>query len=207
MMTTSTTADSEPIEEPLGVTRSAREALKRHRGVTVWLTGPRGAGKYTLARLLDRMLTDWGVHCQLLDGDAIRHGLNRDLNASEAGHEESIRRLGEVAKLFTQAGLITLVVCSTPYRAVRRQAREMQKAGDFLEVYAECPLDVCELRDSRHERPRAWNGEAPSSRSPAAPYEPPEAPELVLHTDSETPTQSSRHIIEYLDEHEYLFGV
>jgi len=206
-MSTSTTADPTRSDEALGVTRAAREALKRHRGVTVWLTGPRGAGKYTLARMLDRTLTDWGVHCQLLDGDAIRHGLNRDLAASAAGHEESIRRLGEVAKLFTQAGLITLVVCSTPYRAARERARVMQEADDFVEVYAECPLEVCELRESKHERPRAWNGETPVSRNPAADYEPPQAPELVLYTDSETPTQSSRRVIEYLDEHAYLFGV
>jgi adenylyl-sulfate kinase len=206
-MTTSTTASQNPMEEPPDVTRAAREALKRHRGATVWLTGPRGAGKYTLARLLDRTLTDWGVHCQLLDADAIRHGLNRDLSAGGAGHEESIRRIGEVAKLFTQAGLITLVVCSTPYRAVREQARAMQNAGDFIEVYADCPRDVCELRDAQHERPRAWNGQTPESLIPTSPYEAPQAPELVLHTDSETPTQSSRRVIEYLDEHEYLFGV
>lgn len=206
-MTTSTTAATNPTEETPGVSRATREALKRHRGATVWLTGPRGAGKYTLARLLDRTLTDWGVHCQLLDCDAIQQGLNRDLGANAAGHDESVRRMGEVAKLFTQAGLITFVVCSTPYRAARDRARAMQNSGDFIEVYTDCPDDVCALRDSSHERPRAWNGSSPEIGSASAPYEPPRSPELVLHTDSETPTQSSRRVIEFLDEHEYLFGV
>ena len=206
-MSPSTTADAELTEDRLGVTRERREALKRHRGVTVWLTGPRGAGKYTLARLLDLTLTDWGVHCQLLDGDAVRHGLNHDLGTGLASHEEGVRRLGEVAKLFTQAGLITLVVCSTPHRAARDRARAAQPPGDFVEVYATCPLEVCQQRESRHERPRAWNGDKSGCSEAPVPYEPPEAPELVLHTDSETPSQSSKRVIDYLDEHEYLFGV
>jgi len=186
------------------VSRERREALKGHRGVTVWFTGLGASGKSTVALLADQLLTERGVHVYVLDGDNIRHGLNRDLGFSPEDRNENIRRIGEVAKLFTGAGIVNLVAFISPYRSDRDRNREIQEPGDFVEVFVECPLEVCEQRDPRGLYKKARAGEIPEFTGISAPYEPPLDPELVLRTDLETPEQSASRVVDFLAEHGYL---
>ena len=191
-------------EMPLQVTRYERESRKGHRGVTVWLTGLSASGKTTVAMIVDRMLNRRGINSVVLDGDNIRHGLNRDLAFSPEDRTENIRRIGEVAKLFTQAGIINLTAFISPYQADRDSSRSIQEPGDFIETFVDCPLDVCEQRDPRRLYAKARVGEIPQFTGISAPYEPPPNPELVLRTAEETPEESAARVIFYLDRHGYL---
>lgn len=188
----------------LSVSRAEREAMKGQRGVTVWFTGLSASGKSTVATLVDKLLTARQCHCFVLDGDNIRHGLNRDLGFSPEDRNENIRRIGEVAKLFTQAGIVNLTAFISPYRQDRNRNREIQPPGDFVEVFLDCPLAVCEQRDPRGLYAKARKGEIPEFTGISAPYEPPEKPEIVLHTDRETPEESAARVVTYLEEHGYL---
>ncbi len=192
------------VTQQFAVSRAQREALMGHRGVTVWLTGLSAAGKTTIARRVDQLLTERGIHCMILDGDNIRHGLNRDLGFSPEDRAENIRRIGEVAKLLTQAGLVTLVAFISPYRKDRDGARSIQEQGDFIEVYLDSPVEVCEARDPRGLYRKARAGEIPEFTGVSAPYEAPLQPELVLYTASETPDESAQRVIAYLEKHGYL---
>ncbi len=187
-----------------GVSRAQREALMGHRGVTVWFTGLSASGKTTVATLVDQLLTARGTHCMILDGDNIRHGLNRDLGFSPEDRAENIRRIGEVAKLLTHAGLVTLVAFISPYRKDRESARSIQEQGDFIEVYLDAPVEVCEARDPRGLYRRARAGEISEFTGVSAPYEAPLKPELVLYTASETPEESAQRVVAYLEKHGYL---
>lgn len=186
------------------ISRAQREALMGHRGVTLWFTGLSASGKTTVATLVDQVLTSRGVHCTILDGDNIRHGLNRDLGFSPEDRAENIRRIGEVAKLFGQAGIVTLVAFISPYRRDRDAVRATHANGDFIEVYLDSPVEVCEARDPRGLYRRARAGEIPEFTGISAPYEPPLKPELVLYTASETPEESARRVVAYLEKHGYL---
>jgi adenylylsulfate kinase len=186
------------------VSRDQRIALMGHRGVTVWLTGLSASGKTTIATLVDQMLAARGVHSFVLDGDNIRHALNRDLGFSPADREENIRRIGEVAKLFTQAGVINLTAFISPYRSDRDRNRALQETGDFVEVYVNPPLEVCEQRDPRGLYRKARAGEIKEFTGISAPYEPPLHPELEIHTESETPVESALRVIAFLEEHGYI---
>jgi len=186
------------------VHRREREAILGQHGVTVWFTGLSASGKSTVALLADKLLTEKGHYCCVLDGDNIRHGLNRDLGFSPMDRNENIRRIGEVSKLFTTNGAISLTAFISPYRADRDQNRAIHDDGDFVEVYVDCPLDVCELRDPRGLYAKARSGEIAEFTGISAPYEPPVAPELVLRTDRESPEESARRVIEYLEANGYL---
>jgi len=175
-----------------------------HRGVTVWFTGLSASGKTTVANLVDQLLTARGIHCMILDGDNIRRGLNRDLGFSPQDRAENIRRIGEVAKLLTQAGIVNLVAFISPYRRDRDQARSLQENGDFIEVYLDSPVEVCEARDPRGLYRKARAGEIPEFTGVSAPYEAPLKPELVLYTASETPEESAQRVVAYLEKHGYL---
>src|ERR671939_233375 len=131
------------------ITRADRERLHGHRGVTIWLTGLSGSGKSTLARAAEEALLERGCQVYVLDGDNIRHGLNRDLGFSPADRTENIRRIGEVAKLFTDFGAIVLTAFISPYREDRNTARAVHAEGDFVEVFVDCSLEVCEERDAQ----------------------------------------------------------
>src|SRR5437867_12988540 len=131
------------------VTREEREKKFGHRGCTVWMTGLSGSGKSTLANALDDALWQRGIRSYVLDGDNIRHGLNKDLGFSPEDRTENIRRIGEVARLFTDAGIINVTAFISPYRADRDAVRAIMKPGDFIEVYVSCALDVCEQRDPK----------------------------------------------------------
>lgn len=153
------------------------------RPLTIWLTGLSGAGKSTLAAELEARLIDAGRACYVLDGDNVRQGLNRDLGFSPADRRENIRRVAEVARLMNDAGLIVITAFISPYREDRRMARDIIGSERFLEVYLSTPLAVCEARDPKGLYRRAREGGVSEFTGINAPYEVPEAPELVLNTD------------------------
>ena len=188
----------------LQVTREEREARMGHKGVTVWFTGLSASGKSTVATLVDQLLTEIGVHCYVLDGDNVRHGLNRDLGFSPEDRNENIRRIGAVARLFTQAGIVNLTAFISPYRRDRDMNREIQGQGDFVEIYVNSPIEVCEQRDPKGLYEKARAGLIPEFTGISAPYEAPEQPELVLDTHLETPEQSAERVVQYLREQGYL---
>ena len=188
----------------LQVTRHRREQALGQRGVTVWFTGLSASGKSTVALLVDQILIDRGKHCYVLDGDNIRFGLNRDLGFSPEDRNENIRRIGEVAKLFTQAGIINLTAFISPYVADRDRNREIQEPHDFVEVYVDCPLDICEQRDPKGLYAKARAGQIPEFTGISAPYEPPVDPEIVLFTANESEEESALNVVRYLEKEGYL---
>jgi adenylylsulfate kinase len=200
---------SEPKSENISrvrleVSREQRETALGQRGVTVWFTGLSASGKSTVAMHVDRLLTDRGKHCCVLDGDNVRFGLNRDLGFSPEDRNENIRRIGEVAKLFTQAGIVNLTAFISPYRIDRDRNRDIQEPRDFIEVFVDCPLGVCERRDPKGLYAKARAGTIPEFTGVSAPYESPLKPELVLHTDRESEHESALAVVEYLTIRGYL---
>jgi adenylylsulfate kinase len=164
------------------VSREDREHLNGHRGVTIWFTGLSASGKSTIANEVVYRLHQRGMRTMVLDGDNIRHGLNKNLGFSPEDREENIRRIGEVAKLFTQAGIVNTVAFISPYRADRQRARETQEPGDFIEVHVDIPVDVAETRDPKGLYTKARQGLVKEFTGISAPYEAPEHPELYLNT-------------------------
>ncbi len=164
------------------VTREERAQLLGHGAATIWFTGLSGSGKSTIAIELERLLTEHRVNAYVLDGDNVRHGLNSNLGFSPEDRTENIRRIGEVAKLFNDAGVIVLTAFISPYREDRDRVREILPPGQFLEVLVDCPLEVCEQRDVKGLYQKARAGEIPEFTGISAPYEAPEKPELVLKT-------------------------
>jgi adenylyl-sulfate kinase len=162
--------------------KTARARQKGQAPRVVWLTGLSGAGKSTLVNAVERVLLAIGVHSYVLDGDNLRHGLNRDLGYSDADRAENVRRVGEVAKVMVDAGLIVLVALISPFRADRRRVRELFEPGEFIEVHVSTPLEVCEQRDPKGLYRKARAGEMSEFTGISSPYEPPEAPQLELDT-------------------------
>ena len=177
------------------VTKSERESINKHKGCTVWLTGLSGSGKSTLANLLEKALWERGSRSYVLDGDNVRHGLNKDLGFSPEDRTENIRRIGEVAALFTDAGVINVTAFISPYREDRNSVRAIMKDGDFVEVFVDCDLDECERRDPKGLYKKARAGEIPEFTGISAPYEEPSSPELVINTTSQTPEASLAEIL------------
>jgi len=186
------------------VTRAERESINGHRGCTVWLTGLSGSGKSTVANLLEKALWERGVRSFVLDGDNIRHGLNKDLGFSPKDRTENIRRIGEVAALFTDAGIVNVTAFISPYRADREIARKAMPEGCFIEVYMKCDLDECEKRDPKGLYKKARAGEIPEFTGISAPYEAPEAAELIVDTTGQTPEQSLAAIVAHLEAKGYI---
>jgi len=186
------------------VDRADRERRNGHRGVTVWLTGLSGSGKSTLARRLEAALFERGCEVYVLDGDNMRYGLNRDLGFSPEDRAENIRRVGEVARLLTNFGAIVITAFISPYRADRDMTRGLMPAGDFLEGYVDCSLEVCEERDPKGLYKKARRGELKDFTGISAPYEAPESPELVIRTERRTPAECVGQILEYLEAGGYL---
>ena len=181
------------------VTRADRERKNGHRGCTVWLTGLSGSGKSTIAVAVEKALWGRGVRAFILDGDNIRHGLNKNLGFSPADRTENIRRIGEVAKLFTDAGMVAVTAFISPYRADRDQVRAIMQPGDFIEALVECPLEVCEQRDVKGLYQKARAGQIPEFTGISAPYEPPLRPELTIRTHSQGVDESVQQIVAYLE--------
>ena len=181
------------------VDRGARASLKGQRPCVLWFTGVSGAGKSTIANLVEKWLLARGRHTYLLDGDNIRHGLNNDLGFTQADRAENIRRVAEVARLMADAGLITLVSFISPFRAERRLARSLMPVGGFIEVFVDTPIHVAEARDPKGLYRKARHGELKNFTGVDSPYEPPEAPEIVLNTMLLSPEESAERVFAYLD--------
>src|SRR5512143_1274684 len=161
------------VWHPGAVTKADREAITGHKACTICMTGLPAPGTSTLAVALEKALWDRGVHTFVLDGDNIRHGLNKDLGFSPEDRNENIRRIGEVARLFTSAGVLNVTAFISPYRADRDQARARMGAGEFIEVYVDCPVEECENRDPKGHYKKARAGEIREFTGVSAPYEPP----------------------------------
>lgn len=166
------------------VTRARREVLNGHRAAVVWFTGLSGAGKSTIAHAVEERLFCLGCRTFVLDGDNIRHGLCSDLGFSPEDRRENLRRIGEVVKLLTEAGMISLAAFVSPFRQDRERVRSRLPHGDFLEVYCKCSLETCEQRDTKGLYRRARAGEVAEFTGISSPYEEPLNPDLVLDTDT-----------------------
>ena len=168
--------------QALEVDKLARQTLAGHRSGVVWMTGLSGAGKSTLANMLEKRLHARGLRTYLLDGDNVRHGLNKDLGFTAADRVENIRRIAEVAKLMVDAGLIVITAFISPFRAERRMARELMNPGEFIEVFVDTPLEVAERRDPKGLYGKARRGELKNFTGIDSPYEIPEKPEVRIDT-------------------------
>jgi bifunctional enzyme CysN/CysC len=184
--------------QALDVHKRSRAEAKHQKPAILWFTGLSGAGKSTIANLVEKQLLALGKHTYLLDGDNVRHGLNRDLGFTDADRVENIRRVGEVSKLMVDAGLIVLVSFISPFRAERRMARSLVEAGEFFEVHVDTPLAVAEERDVKGLYKKARRGELKNFTGIDSPYEPPEHPEIYLDTTQATPEQAAVQIVEAL---------
>lgn len=185
--------------QALDVDKAARAALKGQRGRVVWLTGLSGSGKSTIANLVEKRLHADGRHTYLLDGDNVRHGLNKDLGFTDEDRVENIRRVAEVARLMVDAGLIVLVSFISPFRAERRMARELQAEGDFVEVFVDTPLAVAEQRDVKGLYKKARAGELKNFTGIDSPYEAPEHAEIVIDTTAVSATEAAEQIVAWLE--------
>ena len=181
------------------VSREERERLLDQKGALIWLTGLSGSGKSTIAYTLEHALVQRGHLCYVLDGDNIRHGLNKNLGFSAEDREENIRRLGEVGKLFTDAGMITITAFISPYRKDRNTARETVGAKSFFEIYCYAPLEVCEQRDPKGLYKKARAGELKGFTGIDDPYEAPEKPEMLIDTSKVTPQEAVVALCEMLE--------
>jgi bifunctional enzyme CysN/CysC len=182
------------------VTKVARAQLNAQKPALVWFTGLSGAGKSTIADNLERKLHALGKHTFVLDGDNVRHGLNRDLGFTEADRVENIRRVAEVAKLFVEAGLITLVAFISPFRAEREMARELVAPGEFIEIFVDTPLAACEQRDPKGLYKKARRGELQNFTGLDSPYEPPLNPELTLDALNDSASDLADRIIDFMQQ-------
>jgi bifunctional enzyme CysN/CysC len=180
------------------VTRDERERRNNHRGAVIWLTGLSGAGKSTIATQLERELFLMGLHTYVLDGDNIRHGLSANLGFAPEDRTENIRRVGEVAKIFADAGVLIITAFISPYRDDRRLVRAMLKEGEFVEVFVNAPLEVCEQRDPKGLYKKARAGEILSFTGISAPYEAPTTAEITVNTDRQTVAECVAQVIDYL---------
>jgi bifunctional enzyme CysN/CysC len=185
--------------QALEVGKEQRAAIKHQVPRCVWFTGLSGSGKSTVANLLEKRLHAAGRHTILLDGDNIRHGLNRDLGFSEADRVENLRRVSEVAKLMVDAGLIVLVSFISPYRSERRAARELFAPGEFVEVHVNTPMEECERRDVKGLYAKARRGELKNFTGIDSPYEAPENAEIVIDTSVDAPEDCALRVMRHID--------
>ena len=181
------------------VTRNRREQLNNHKSVIIWFTGLSGSGKSTLAHAVEEQLHQSGCRTFVFDGDNVRHGLCANLGFSEEERHENIRRIGEMAKLFIEAGVIALTAFISPFRADRARVRALVPEKDFIEIYCNSPLSVCEQRDVKGLYKRARKGEIKNYTGISSPYEPPEQPDLELDTANDTVEANVERVLEFLE--------
>lgn len=181
------------------ITRAEREKLSGHKGMVLWFTGLSASGKSTVANIVDELLYQRGCRSYVLDGDNIRHGLNKNLGFSAEDRAENIRRIGEVAKLFADAGLFAITCFISPYRADRDAARALNAPGTFIEIFADCPIEVCEQRDPKGLYKKARAGELKGFTGIDDPYEPPLKAELVLDAGSKSAETLADEVMAYLE--------
>lgn len=187
------------VWHPTTVTKTDRQQRTGHKSAILWFTGLSGAGKSTLANAVEYELHQRGLASYVLDGDNIRHGLNRGLGFGPDDRKENIRRIGEVAKLFVDAGVITLTAFISPYLEDRELARSLVDEGEFIEVYVKCPLEECERRDVKGLYQKARNGEISQFTGISSPYEEPVSAELVIESNEQTIEESVQRVIAYLE--------
>src|SRR6476619_3282362 len=186
------------------VTRDEREKLLSEKGVTVWMAGLSASGKSTIACILEQMLLHQKKHAYRLDGDNVRHGLNKNLGFSAEDRAENIRRIGEVAKLFTDAGVIAITSFISPYKKDRDAVRAGMKAGEFIEVYVNVSLQAAEKRDPKGLYKQARAGKIKGFTGIDDPYEAPEKPEILIDTERTSAANAAKQILAYLDKGRYL---
>ena len=186
------------------VDRASREELSGHRGAVIWFTGLSASGKSTVANEVDHLLHAQGKKTYVLDGDNVRHGLNKNLGFSAEDRAENIRRIGEVAKLFVDSGTFALTAFISPYAADRQQARELMEEGEFVEVYVNASLETCESRDPKGLYAKARAGEIKGFTGIDDPYEAPESAELVLDADEKGVEELAGEVVEFLELNGYL---
>ena len=191
--------DNHIVWQDTKVTLSDRELLMRQKGLIIWFTGLSGSGKSTIAVELEKRLHQKGFFTYLLDGDNIRHGLNSNLSFTPQDREENIRRIGEVACLFLDAGLITIASFISPYQKDRDRIREKAGKGRFIEVFVDCPLQVCEQRDVKGLYKMAREGKITDFTGISAPYEKPENPEITVNSSMDTVEESIEKILSYIN--------
>ena len=183
------------------IDQAAREELLKQKGCVIWFTGLSGSGKSTVANQVAAHLHQSGRITYVLDGDNIRHGLNKNLGFSPEDRQENIRRIGEVAKLFADAGLITTTAFISPYRQDRDAVRDIMSSDRFIEVFVDCPLEICENRDPKGLYKKARAGELKGFTGIDAPYEAPQNPELIVNTNELDVAGCTEQVIAYLMEH------
>ena len=181
-----------------------REKLHGHRGAVVWFTGLSASGKSTIAHLVEKRLHQQGCSTHVLDGDNVRHGLCADLGFNPEDREENIRRIGEMVKLFVDAGIIVLTAFISPYRADRQKVRSLLNDRQFLEIYVECPPDVCAQRDTKGIYAKARAGLIKNFTGISAPFEVPESPELIIPSHRLTKTVAAEHVLNLIKQHKII---
>ncbi|SHH72795.1 adenylyl-sulfate kinase [Virgibacillus chiguensis] len=186
------------------VTKEMRQKRNKHKSAVLWFTGLSGSGKSTITVELERKLYQLGIHTYRLDGDNIRHGLNKNLGFTAEGRSENIRRIGEVSKLFIDAGVLALTAFISPYRDDRNLVRALLPSNEFIEIYVKCRLEVCEERDPKGLYKKARAGEIAGFTGIDAPYEAPISPELTIDTEKLSVEEAAQRVIHYLLEKEYL---
>lgn len=188
------------------VTKENRAVQKKQRPCILWFTGLSGSGKSTIAGAVEQKLYELGHHTYLLDGDNVRHGLNKDLGFSDKDRVENIRRIGEMAKLFTDSGLIVLTAFISPFRADRRMVRNLVGQSEFIEVHMDTPLAECEQRDPKGLYKKARAGQIKNFTGIGSEYEKPESPEIVIKSAEFDIEACADQIIEYLQKNQMIFG-
>lgn len=186
------------------VTKEDRRALKGHKSAILWFTGLSGAGKSTLSVAVEKELYTRGINTYILDGDNVRHGLNRNLGFSPEDRSENIRRIGEVSKLFVDASIVVLTAFISPYQEDRDMVRNLVDDDEFIEVYVKCSLEECEHRDPKGLYQKARAGEIKGFTGIDAPYEAPDTPEIVVETDKQPLEASVDQVIQYLESEGYI---
>ena len=182
------------------LTRQDREKNNRHRSRTLWFTGLSGAGKSSIAFALERFLHEQGVRCYVLDGDNVRHGLNRDLGFTAADRQENLRRIGEVCRLMVDAGLFVLSAFISPHAQDREMVRQLIEPEDFIEIYVRCSIQECERRDPKGLYQKARKGEIPYFTGISAPYDIPESPSFIIDTELCTIEEAVQDIVRHLQQ-------
>lgn len=186
------------VRQEYRVNKSDRAAAMKQKPLLIWFTGLSGSGKSTLADHLEQKLHAEGFKTYLLDGDNVRHGINKDIDFTEEGRKENIRRIAEVSKLMLDAGLIVLTAFISPFKKDRQQVRELLEEGEFLEIFVDAPLEVCEKRDVKGLYKKARSGKIANFTGISSPYEQPENPELVVDTDALTIDDATNKVFHFV---------
>ncbi len=200
------TKDENIVWNNYKVSKADRREKLQQKSCVIWFTGLSGSGKSTIANAVEDALFKIGVSTYLLDGDNVRHGLNKDLGFTEADRVENIRRVGEVSKLFVDAGIIVLTAFISPFKSDRQIARSLVKYDEFIEVFVNTPLEVCESRDPKGLYEKARKGAIKNFTGISSPYEEPQSAEIDLHTDKRSIVECADVVVRYLLEHGYIQG-